>query len=955
MFQKRHLVKTAKKLFKDISKQYLTAFKKLIIWLLRTLFQTKKRTRATNAGFVLPTVAMVALVVVLLTTAILFRSFDRSKNASNVRVNEAVLNAAAPAIDRAKAKLNKLMSDSRLARATPTDAALESVFNTYINEYTLGDETQLKLTSGSSNLRSAWRYPVDTDNNGLLDSYTLYGIYYKNPSVSGGVYTRSRNALEARTPPMTSGGAGDACKDTNGTSATLVGNSGWVKIGSKLKKAFFVYTANVPITKTGTLPTGYERYKGNKGFSAIEYQQERVQLPLVNNAVVYEDDLELTPGSSFKLNGRIVTNSNFLTGAKTLPGAASEKSVQLYQISSPDSCFYEAENAKIIVGGNLGAGAFNSSTDRETGTVLHLYNGEASPPASRVTVNNANDTKTHKSVTEAPNLIAYNSLAYAQRINLLVDAQMAKAITNDPQEVKQGITDKKTKLGLSSPSTYTQSDPIRRQQVELYFKRRTRRVPYAETDVLGSYTTSNVLQTLDGSGTSNPEALRPPNEWIYPFLSSDGTSKSSGSIIYSNLTLSITDNKLKPSATEPTRLEKVLQGNEQKVGDRVLVGNNLPELWWNGTKFVGPNKEDTQNLSSTYWDDPNNSDANNIRYRHSQIQQLADLGSTERNGEWELAAAQVPSTTQEAVGGLRVVTGAGIFLPKDYTPAGKTGDTDFAIAGAKTEILNTWSDLMPVPSAATRTFTPYPFYDPLLTYTLPQPSEFQPYLKMRATAVYHYKDDPTNYSATNPKPIACVSSYYDPTNSTTAQSLSNNGVVYAVPTDFDASLTTYRPVLDYQAKLKYTNDANVRWVNEPLKNALYKIDNSQTLYLSDRSAIHSAICALGILDGTLSVQSTPKIPPGAIKEITFLDAREIKAIDTTTGSTNYDLAKKNRQPLEIRATVLDMNLLRATTIGPAGQGSAQEYLLPNSGIIYATRDDALADMSDSSSTISPVF
>ncbi len=227
---------------------------------------------------------------------------------------------------------------------------------------------------------------------------------------------------------------------------------------------------------------------------------------------------------------------------------------------------------------------------------------------------------------------------------------MANAITTDPQEVKQGITDKKTKLGLASPSTYTQSDPIRRQQLELYFKRRTRRVPYAEVafgdPALGAYTTTDVLKDLDGSGAANPEALRPPNEWIYPFNPSDGTTKTN----YANLTLHTSSGKLLPSATKPTKLEKDRQGKEQYVGDRLSVGNNLPELWWNGTKFVGPNKEDTQNLSSLYWNDPDESNSDNIRTRRSQIQQLADLGAVERDGEWELAAAKVPSTAQEAVG-----------------------------------------------------------------------------------------------------------------------------------------------------------------------------------------------------------------------------------------------------------------------------------------------------------------
>jgi Tfp pilus assembly protein PilX len=924
MSQKRHLVKTAKKLFKQISKQYLTAFKKLIIWLLRTLFQTKKRTRATNAGFVLPTVAMVALVVVLLTTAILFRSFDRSKNASNVRVNEAVLNAAAPAIDRAKAKLNKLLSDPTLPRATPTDAAFDSIFNdtTKRNEYTLGDETQLKLTSGTDNLRSAWMYPVDTDNNGLLDSYTLYGIYFKNPPVSGGTYTRARNSIEARTTPMISGGAGDACKDTNGTSATLVGNSGWFKIGSKLKKAFFVYTANVPITNTGTLPTGYERYKGNKGFSAIEYQQERIQLPLVNNAVVYEDDLEITPGPKLNLNGRIVTNSNLLTGSGF-------QQVTLYQVSSPSSCYYEADNAKIIVAGNVGAGTFTSTGgDLANETTVHLYRGDGTSPS---TTGNLKDNKSIKDSWSSD--IAYNSFAYAKRINRLVEAQMAADTTGstDPQEVQNG------------PTTKT-----RQERLELYFKRRTRRVPYAEV----SATSTNPLQVGTGTNyatnsplhpSSSGDSLRPVDAWVFPFDPSDGTTKTG----YANLTLnkpSGVTNRILPSATEPTKLEKEKQGNEAFVGDRVAVGNNLPELWWDSakSKFVGPNTDDTQAITTNYWDDPDNAgttntNANNVRTRRSRIQQLADLGDIGRDGEWELAAAKIPATAQDPVGGLRVVTGAGIYLPDAATAA----TTTFTSYGTQV-----WSDLMPakygtVPAA----IKPFDIYGLGIQYEVPQPPANTPYLKMRATAVYHYKA--TSYNETSPVPIACVSSFYDPTNSTTAKNIStlpwnnatggksNNGIVYGAPT---TTVSTYENLLNYQAQLTYPNG---RWVNEPLKNALAKTAANRTL--SDQSAIDSALCALEIM-GTKTPSDTA-IPHGAIRENAFLDARQIQAIDTTTGSTNYDLDKKDRQPLEIRTTVLDIDQLRQKTIGTATTANPQEYLLPNSGIIYATRDDALIDQS----------
>ena len=86
--------------------------KTLVNWVLRSFLVSKRRKRFSQAGFVLPTVIMVILVVTLLTTAILIRSFDRTKNASNYRVDQAVFNAAAPALDRARAKLDNLFSNN---------------------------------------------------------------------------------------------------------------------------------------------------------------------------------------------------------------------------------------------------------------------------------------------------------------------------------------------------------------------------------------------------------------------------------------------------------------------------------------------------------------------------------------------------------------------------------------------------------------------------------------------------------------------------------------------------------------------------------------------------------------------------------------------------------------------------------------------------------------------------
>ncbi|MEH2385196.1 MAG: hormogonium polysaccharide biosynthesis protein HpsA [Nostoc sp.] len=972
MSVKRKLFKAVRFVFNKLSKHFLSTIKKQIIWLLKTLLTTNKRRGTGNAGFVLPTVVMVTLVVVLLTTAILFRSFERSKNASNVRVNQATLNAATPAIDRARAKLNKLFQDGRLPRATPTDDALYSTLTNNIPEYTFGDETQLTLTKSltytneRTELQTAWLYPVDTDNNGKFDSYTLYGIYFTNPPITNGAYQNARNSLEARTPPMAAGGLSGDCADTS-TSASLVGNTGWFNINGQLKKSFFVYSATVPITSTPADTTNYEQYKGNKGFSALEYQQDRVQLLLVNNAVIYEDDINLTPGPTFNLNGRIFTNSNFLTGGGS--------GITLYQVSSKASCYYTADNAKIVVGGNTAAGGFTDSSDISPSTAVHLFQGTSTDPTG---------VNFQKSVTQGPNIIAYNSLAYVQRINSLVSAQMANNASTDPTEVSDGINQEYQKSGFTaSHFTAAEQAQFRQQQLELYFQKRTRRVPFTEvgfnSDALGSYKTTS---PLNGSG----DTLRPPDIWIYPTDPSDG--KTTGTN-YTELTPNTVsgDTKLLPSATDPTILQKDPSGKEVFLGDRISVGNNLPQLWWNGTSFVGPNPQDTQNITGITWDN----DGGGTRTRRTWVEQLADLGATDRDGDWELSAAKVPTNPQDAVGGLRVVTGGGIYLPSTFT----TTETSAKYTAAKTATDKIWSDMMPVVSTAA---TAGSSKDANIPNILFPDNANTPYLRMRATAVYHYNI--ASYNQDTPAPIACVSSYYDPTNSTTARNKtgladvspinfpnldgtnngnSNNGIVYNLP-DFTASETTYANVLSYQKNLKYPNG---RWVNQLLQDALAKTAADRTL--SERSAVESALCAIQILnDPTSNIQNPLLIPHGAIMETAFLDPRQVKAIhadqstagvetftnadgytlpDSTTiqasvpAAADYDLALTDRQPLEIRATVLDVNQLRGKTI--SGGVTATEYLLPNSGIIYATRDDALLDASAAATggnqtTVSPV-
>lgn len=896
MSKKRHLVKLIKKNLPKFSRSFISAIKRKLVWLLRTLFLSHQRRGNANAGFVLPTVALVSVVVVLTTTAIAIRSFDRAQNASNVRVNQAVLTAAMPAIDRGRAKIDRLFRDTTLPRVTPTDDQLYDALTADINQYTFGDETPITLTEGSEELQTAWRFPVDTDNNGKFDSFTLYGIYFRNPPVgSNNQYERARNTLEARTPPMQANRVDAQCA----TNPTLIGDTGWVRQNNEFVKSFFVYTATVPITEPPSDDDNFEEYTGNKSFAAVEYQQDRIQQPN-NYAVLYNDDLRIDTESNFnnKLNGSVFTNSNILNSSDAAQ-------MRMYQVSARGSCLYKPINAKISVGGNV-------SLDKAAQT--DLFRGKST---------NVTTTNLLNSVTNDADDTAYNNLAYEERIQALVNEQMGKNVNTDPTEVKNGIKRRKEDLGL--PNNFTGDDEkLRREQLEFYFRKRTRRVPFAEVATIPSTVTQ-------GTG----DTLRPIDRWMYP-IGND------------NLTLNINSGSLEPKATEPEELQKQ-GGREELLGDRVLVGNNLPEIWWDAAKqrFVGPGIDDTQEISGVKWNKP--ADNNDTRTRRSRVKTFDDnIAFTERDGQWEVKAANE--------GGLRIVTGAGI-----YTNANGSLNIDPDIP--------IWPDTKPVPGSPPPIKTsikPYWLYaglNEILGINSPNQLGYEeieyvwenltdtnkPRLRMRATAVYGLPPNPT-------QPI-CVSSYYVPTDSTTAKNrstlpntatntdgtfivpkdtngLSNNGIVYGQLTLNNESQ------LEKQADLKYPNGRSVD--DGLLKRALDKAAADRTF--AEQSAIDAQLCALQILNSPGSFSSSPAILHGAIREIAFLDPREVEDNGSASTPQQYNKDIKDRKPLEIRATVLNLGVLRPK--------------LPKSGLIYATRNDALPDRSDTTvntgAKISPV-
>ncbi|ERT08989.1 hypothetical protein M595_1070 [Lyngbya aestuarii BL J] len=913
--------------------------------LLRTWMRVNRRDRYGRAGFVLPTVTMVILVVVLLSVAILFRSMERAKFAQYRRVDEAAIAAAAPALDRAKAKIQKAIEDAELLdprpRTTPPARKLRTLLER--PDYDFADEDRLVLTDlkdPNNTITTGWRFPVDINNDGKIDnndSYTLYGIFYSVPA------GEERGSLDARAqpmPPIDALSDPDCAIQLNAEGKPLAGELvNWVKYGNRVKQSVFVYTTTVPIGG-----------QGSQGFSALEYQQDLVRQSLDNNAVVYDGDLEIAPGPAFRLNGRIVANGNMFV--VPLGGNAFD----LFLISGENSCFYDdPENSKILIGGNVFNGTIE---DNRTGEAdVDLYRGENAQGQASISNNN-------RSTNDASSAVGNNSNAYETVIANLVTNMIA-----DPDADDNAVVD------TDPDDVQTLTEAIgRRKALEVYFRDRVRRLPFE--DIAETADPLTLDTTLEGTGNE----LRPNAELTNPFEETN---------------LTIRENQLK--AVDPDLNEDSI---EYLLGDRVKVGNNLPAKIFNATT----NSFETASVIYGKWSDQQGNIIEAERLRPSQVTPLPSVGAIDRDGFWEGAAAQLPETPTEGFGGLRVITGAGIydrelsFLPPPI-PVGQTyDDPDTTNTESYTVV---WPDTMPMsPVPGSQVYDNDPNDPKWVDVPNLLPTGNAQFargdLRMRATAVYHYassgvEDAEENDPPERQEPIACISSYYDPSTNITARNApglgwnedpdgrSNNGIVYGPPTTARPGSATpgnnglftegtnLEGTLAKQANMVFPDG---RFANELLRSALQKADRS----LAEQAAIDTAMCSLGILaeenpsqPQLVSLGPDPDgITNGMIYETAILDARQVKAVtkddpdtdidetftfkgdlgDSDNLSTEYDLPLEERQPLEVRLTILDLDQMRKASYSKKSpKGPQTEYILPMSGVVYASREDALPDWS----------
>jgi hypothetical protein len=354
----------AQRLYKNLNRQ-------LIDWLLRSTLVSTRRGQNPAAGFILPTTILLLLVVTLTVGAITLRAVDRNTQVIANTQQKVIYNAATPAIDRARAKIEFLFDpqrDTRYPGGVPTESAyiLPGMLNRDKGSlqrltppdgdtknpdvYTLPDEKRLDI--GGTDIYdikagdddNAWSYPTDTNGDGIYDATVVYSILFQTPSDSeeGGkkVFGTERlialsdaekaKALLVRNAPISNDAKLSGCNSADtGTAGSI--KDGWYpdkSSSSKIRKNFQVDAIVIP-------------YDPKAAAITMEFQQDR-QLDKGNKwGAWFRYDLEIHPGDPFNWNGAMHSEGNLIVGSKN--------TVTAYLISAKKSCLFQPDSSEVSV------------------------------------------------------------------------------------------------------------------------------------------------------------------------------------------------------------------------------------------------------------------------------------------------------------------------------------------------------------------------------------------------------------------------------------------------------------------------------------------------------------------------------------------------------------------------------------------------------------------------------
>ena len=359
--------------FKRLSRRFMSS-------LLRSLFFIHKPVRYKTEGFVLPTTALLLLVLTLTVGTLSFRTFSRSTSVIAQREQQVIDNAAAPTIDRAKAKLEYLFSkDERFPGGVPSSDVIASLMlndgsngiskNTS-NPYTFPDETRVDINGGG--VDNAWSFQTDVNGDGNVDAdeIVVYSVLMDDEnggnSIIDDLSAAKADALVTRNGPI------NAAQASGGCSSARAPEKGWEVVStSKLQKNFQItsFVAN--------------KNDVNRTASALEFQQVRQANRGNKWGAWFLYDLELFPGADeeFVWNGAMHTEGNFIARGDYTARMISSHNSCLYtqdasEITLADSPSYRGEILSAKTSSN------NFSSGSTSGTVFDLFTNDGQKPTT---------------------------------------------------------------------------------------------------------------------------------------------------------------------------------------------------------------------------------------------------------------------------------------------------------------------------------------------------------------------------------------------------------------------------------------------------------------------------------------------------------------------------------------------------------------------------------------------
>ncbi|MGF1512109.1 MAG: hypothetical protein ACFB5Z_00205 [Elainellaceae cyanobacterium] len=325
--------------------------------------------RPTELGFILPTTTLLLLIVSLSVGAMVLRAYDQAAGTGRDRQRQVVVNAASPAADRAKAKLDYLFdrrSDPRLPVGVPHQDRLQQMLLNQseprlalaepptADPYTFPDETRLDI-DGDGALDNAWRYRTGEDgdaldsgapNNSATNSSAtvVYGIWLRQPSPGDTPSAAERayhglvrhGPLSAEEEPL--------CRPRYAGLAEAYAAAGWrseLDHPSRYRKNIQIDVYVLP-DRAGSVTT-------------LELQQERQVYQGFPWGAWFQDDLELSSEEPLVINGALHTQGSLIVD--------SDDAIALLPASTPASCLSDASADRLTTGRSL-LNEFDNRHDR---------------------------------------------------------------------------------------------------------------------------------------------------------------------------------------------------------------------------------------------------------------------------------------------------------------------------------------------------------------------------------------------------------------------------------------------------------------------------------------------------------------------------------------------------------------------------------------------------------------